>query len=80
MSAESCETCRFWLAPEPDTKPETTAMEYPDIQGRCRRRSPHPEKWITTRMNWPRSDAGDWCGEYEQQPIVLGPIRFREMV
>lgn len=64
--SEFCGSCRFWLPPEPDRSVSVTGPML-DSQGRCRRRAPWPEKWIETRMNWPRSDAGDWCGEYEER-------------
>ena len=60
MSDERCRTCRFW-------------MEWSAISGSCRRVAPAP---VVKRSRyesqdgdlvWPRTDAEDWCGEWQER-------------
>lgn len=51
-----CDTCKYWTA-----NPEAGG-------GVCHRYAPRPQDQRYITVNWPRTDANDWCGEWRDNP------------
>ena len=52
---ERCELCRSW---QTDNNADT-------ITGTCHRHAPRPAKKL--KLHWPRTDADEWCSEFQLQ-------------
>ena len=64
---KECRNCRFW-----EGKADATRNSYGD----CRRYAPRAIVGTqgAAATKWPRTNPGDWCGEFEGKPEDWNPI------
>ena len=74
MSAPTCGVCRFFLAANDAARIGSQAL-YAPTTGECRRYPPRmvaaAERTASQYLHlpaaeWPRLEAGGWCGEFER--------------
>ena len=58
----ACSTCKFWEPPS--APPVVRAAEEEARPGRCHYNAPIVLDRVGERTVWPRTYAGDWCGQY----------------
>lgn len=70
MSERRCDACLHWLA-APDSFPG-------EPQGQCHRHAPRPAMLALLlresaaaddQVQWPRTYADDWCGQWQPPPV-----------
>lgn len=57
---ETCSTCRFWTG--------ASCRRFPPIVTAVA--DAYQPKWPITQTNWPKTEAGEWCGEWKTRKVT----------